>query len=90
MKIKLLAASILFLALGMSTTEAQNKQKSGFEKERTHRGNQGDGFSKKEGKFEKDGGRFKQDRKHRKDFRHHRKQHKRGSFNKKHNRNHTN
>ena len=83
MKIKLLAASILILALGMSTTEAQNKQKSGFEKERTHRSNQGDGFSKKEGKF-------KQDRKHRKDFRHHRKQHKRGSFNKKHNRNHTN
>lgn len=90
MKIKLLAASILFLALGMSTTEAQNKQKSGFENERTHQSRKGDGFSKKDGKFDKDGQRFKQDRKHRKDFRHDRKQHKRGSFNKKHHRNHTN
>ena len=90
MKIKLLAASVLFLVLGLSTTQAQNKQKSGFENERTHQSRKGDGFSKKDGKFDKDGQRFKQDRKHRKDFRHDRKQHERGSAHKKHHRNHTN
>ena len=88
MKIKLLAASVLFLALGLTTTQAQNRQKSGFENERTHQSQKGDGFSKKDGRFEKDGGRFKQDRKHRKDFRHHRKQHKRGSLHKRPHRSH--
>ena len=85
MKIKLLAASILFLALGMSTTQAQNRQKSGFEKERTHQSHDGDGFSKKDGKHH---GKFNKDRKHRKDFRQDGKQHKHGSFHKRHRRSH--
>ena len=85
MKIKLLAASVLFLALGMSTTQAQNRKKSGFEKERMHQSNDAGGFSKKDGK---DHGKFNKDRKHRKDFRHDRKLHKRGSFHKTHHRSH--
>ncbi|MBK8609244.1 MAG: hypothetical protein IPL84_04685 [Chitinophagaceae bacterium] len=97
MKIKLLAATVLFLALGITTTEAQNRQL----KERSQleqAGRKGGEFSKsdkwnktkKDGKFRKADGKFKADKMtkggHGKKFRKNKRHHQQHGFRGKHRR----
>lgn len=97
MKIKLLAATVLFFALGISTTQAQNRQRAKDQSSFEQKGQRGGGFSKdgkwdkskKDGKFRKRNGKFKSEKgiknRHRNEFR---KDKKRSGFHKGHQKSH--
>lgn len=99
MKIKLLAASVLFLALGITIAEAQStqskernqfgqKDRRGGENSKTDKWDK----TKKDGKFRKGGGKYKSDKmsknRHGKELRKYKKHNRRNHFQKRHGRTH--